>query len=60
MLVTSSSLVCKSFDRGTPGTVQLYVSLNAGADFHATGLTFVFYTQPVMVSQSVSQSEMQP
>ena len=35
--------------RQTPGVVELYVSLNAGADFHATGQIFRFYKQPVLL-----------
>ena len=49
--VSPSELVCMSFDRQEqgPGEVELYVSLNAGVDFHPTGQVFAFYTQPVVV-----------
>ena len=48
-ILTDSMLVCFSFARPTAGTVELFVSLNAGADFHATGQKFVFYPEPVML-----------
>ena len=48
-VVADETLVCPSFRRLGPGTVELYISLNAGADYHATGLDFVFYHQPVML-----------
>ena len=47
--MTDTAIVCESYARQTAGTVELYVSLNSGADFHATGQTFVFYPQPVML-----------
>ena len=60
-VVNTTSMVCDSYSRQTcpvdPETglprpfceVELYISLNSGVDFHATGQQYRFYTKPVMV-----------
>lgn len=47
--ISDTELRCESFARQSPGTVKVYVSLNAGVDFHATGQSFQFYTQPILL-----------
>ena len=48
-LVTNTEIHCLSFARPSAGTVNVFVSLNAGADFHFTAQQYQFYRQPTLL-----------
>ena len=47
--ISSSEMRCSAFPRTGAGTVELYVSLNMGADYHGTGRRYVYYEQPLLL-----------